>query len=87
MCRWQVTPKYTYILDPIKLVWADKVGMEPIQKQAHTQLVREHLDTVVSARWALWTDPIVNVCVTISCLCKLTVIVDMRATVQSTVAT
>ena len=25
---------------------------EPIRKRAHTQLVREHLDTVILARWA-----------------------------------
>ena len=22
-CRWQVTPKHTYTLDPMKLKWAD----------------------------------------------------------------
>ena len=34
------------------------VGWEPIRKRAHTQLVREHLATVVSQlAEPLWTDP------------------------------
>ena len=51
-CRWQVTPKHAYTLDPTKSELADCPGMvwEPIRKRAHTQLVREHSVTVVSAR-------------------------------------
>ena len=56
-CRWQVTHKHAY--NP----WPNKVGVgrlyrrpgivwAPIRKRAHTQLVREHTATIVSARWA-----------------------------------
>ena len=51
-CRWQVTPKHAYTLDPTKLEWADYAAgivWEPIRKQAHMQLGREHSSTVVSA--------------------------------------
>ena len=55
--RWQVTPKHAYTF------WPNRVGMgwfcccpgivwEPVRKQAHTQLVREHLVTVITACWA-----------------------------------
>ena len=27
-CRWQVTPKYSYILDPSKLEWADYAAVK-----------------------------------------------------------
>ena len=54
-CRWLVIPKYAYTLDPTKSEWADyaavtSVVWELIRKRAQTQLVREHLITVVSAR-------------------------------------
>ena len=54
-CRWQVTPKQANILDPTKSEWADLcrypgIVWEPIRKRAHTQLIREHSVTVVSAR-------------------------------------
>ena len=53
-CRWQDTLKHAYILDPTKSEWADyaveQAAWEPIKKRAHTQLVREHMATVVSAR-------------------------------------
>ena len=56
-CRWQVTPKHAYNLDPAKSEWADYASVksivwEPIRKQAHTQLVREHSATAISACWA-----------------------------------
>ena len=55
-CRWQVIPKHAYTLDPSKSEWADYAAVqaewESIRKRAHTQLVREHSVTVVSARWA-----------------------------------
>ena len=54
---WQVTPKhaYTRTLNPTKSEWADYAAIQaqcgnPIRKRAHTQLVREHSATVVSAR-------------------------------------
>ena len=51
-CRWQVAPKHTYILDPMKSEWADcrcpGIVWEPILKRAH-KLVREHSAAVVSA--------------------------------------
>ena len=54
-CRWQVTPKHTYTLDPCcpGIVW-NLSG-----KQAHMQLVREHSATAVSAHWATvdWSWP------------------------------
>ena len=53
-CRWQVTPKHAYILDPTKSGWADNAAVqavwELIRKRAHTKLVGEHLATVVSDR-------------------------------------
>ena len=53
-CRWQVTAKHAYNLDPTKLEWADFAVQaqcgNPSGKRAHTQLVREHSATVVSAR-------------------------------------
>ena len=53
-CRWQVTPKYIYTLDPSKLEWADYAAVQAecgnlIRKLAVMQLVREYLVTVVSA--------------------------------------
>ena len=53
--RWQVTPKHAY-------TWSNEVRVgslcrrpgivwEPSRKRAHTQFVREHSATVVSARW------------------------------------
>ena len=27
-CRWQVTPKHTYTLDPMKLEWADYAAVQ-----------------------------------------------------------
>ena len=50
---WQVISKHAYIFDPTKSEWADYAAVlvwEPIRKRAHTQLVREHSATVVSAR-------------------------------------
>ena len=54
-CRWKVTPKHGYTFDPTKSEWAGYarcpgIVWEPIRKRAHTQLVREHSATVVSAR-------------------------------------
>ena len=53
-CRWQVTPKHSYTLDPTKSEWAvcryPGIVCEPPWKRAHTQLVREHSATVVSGR-------------------------------------
>ena len=55
-CRWQVTPTQTHTLDPMKSEWADcrcpGIVWEPIQKQAHMQIVRECLATITSAHWA-----------------------------------
>ena len=56
-CKWQVIPKHAYT------PWPNEVGVgclclcpstmwEPIRKRAHTQLVRKHSVTVISARWA-----------------------------------
>ena len=28
MCRWQVTPKHAYILDPTKSEWADYAAVQ-----------------------------------------------------------
>ena len=28
-CRWQVTPKHAYVLDPTKSEWADYVAVHP----------------------------------------------------------
>ena len=44
-CRWQVTHKHAYTLDPTNSEWADYaccpgVMWEPIRKRAHTQLVK-----------------------------------------------
>ena len=55
-CRWQVTPKTLLrpSLNEVGLGWLCRcpgIVWEPIRKQAHTQLVREHSVTVVSARW------------------------------------
>ena len=62
-CRWQFTPKHAYTLDPTKSGWAHcrcpgRVW-ESIRKRAHTQLVRIHSVTVVSASWATvdWSRP------------------------------
>ena len=55
-CRWQVTSKHAYTFDPTKPEWANYICRcpgsvwEPIRKRAHTQLVREHSATLVSAR-------------------------------------
>ena len=53
-CRWQVTPKYAYM--PLTqrcrnrlTVPLSRHSVGPIRKRAHTQLVREHSATVVSA--------------------------------------
>ena len=51
-CRWQVTPKHAkvgvgWLCCCAGIVW------EPIRKRAHTQLIREHSATVVSAHWAI----------------------------------
>ena len=62
-CRWQVTPKNAYTLDPAKLEWADYAIQEMcanlLGKQALMQLAREHSATVVSARWVTvdWSKP------------------------------
>ena len=54
-CRWQITLQHVYTLDPAKSKYADyaatSIVWEPIRKRVHTQLVRERLATVVSARW------------------------------------
>ena len=54
-CRWQVTPKHIYTLDPCcpGIVWSLS------GKQAQMQLVREHSATAVSAHWATvdWSWP------------------------------
>ena len=63
--RWQVTPKHAHTFDPTKSEWADyaavRLGivLETFRKRAHTQLIREHLATVVSARRATvdWSWP------------------------------
>ena len=51
--KWQVTPKNTYTLNTAKLEWADYAVQAQCGKlsgiQAHTQLIREHSATVVSA--------------------------------------
>ena len=62
-CRWQVTPTHIH-------PWPHEVGVswlcrcpgivwEPIRKQAHTQFIREHSVTVISAHWATvdWSWP------------------------------
>ena len=57
-CRWQVTPKHIYTLDPMKSELADFAAVslgivwEPIRKRAHMQLIRKQSVTVISARWA-----------------------------------
>ena len=52
-CRWQVTPKHAYNLEPTKLEWADYAVQAErgnvLGKTTHTQLVRKHSATVVSA--------------------------------------
>ena len=48
-CRWQVTPKHAYNLDPTK---SERAHYAAVQARAHTQLVRQRLATVVSARRA-----------------------------------
>ena len=52
--RWQVTPKHAYTLDPVKSELADYatcpgIVWEPIRKLTHTQIIREHSVTVISA--------------------------------------
>ena len=63
-CRCQFTPKQAYTLDPTKSEWADYAANQALcgnlsGKQAHMQLIKEHLVTVVSARWAAvdWSWP------------------------------
>ena len=55
-CRCQVTPKHTYILNLTKSEWADYAVQVQCRKlsgkRAQTQLVMEHMATVVSAHWA-----------------------------------
>ena len=53
--RWQVILEHAYPLDPTKSEWADYAALQHSvgtyqEKRAHTQLVREHSATVVSAR-------------------------------------
>ena len=52
-CRWRVTPKQAY--NEVGVGWLchrPSIVWELIKKRAHTQLVREHSATAVSARWA-----------------------------------
>ena len=53
-CRWQVTTKHAYTLDPMKSELSDHAVQAQCGnlsgKLAHMQLVREHLAT------ALWTE-------------------------------
>ena len=53
-CRWQVTPKHAYTLDPTKSEWADYAAVQAkcgnLRKRSHMQLVREHSATFVSVR-------------------------------------
>ena len=53
-CRWQVTAKHAYTIDPTKSEWADYVVQarygNPLRKRAHTQLVKERSSTVLEAR-------------------------------------
>ena len=56
-CRWQVTPKTPThpSLSEVGAGWlcsCPGIVWEPIGKQAHMQLIREHSVTVNSARWA-----------------------------------
>ena len=79
-CRWQVTPKHAYTLDPMKSEWTDYATVqavwEPIRKSDHTQLVGEQSAIVVSGQIAepLWTNPGlksgISVCEPISTLKK-----------------
>ena len=50
-CRWQVTPKHAYTLDPAKSEYCcpDMLREPFIRKRAHTQLVGRLSATVVSA--------------------------------------
>ena len=55
-CRWQVTPKHTYTLDPSKSEWADYdavIVREPITRKSsgNTRSQSSQLDE------PLWTDP------------------------------
>ena len=61
-CRWQVTPKHAYTPWPIEVGvgWLCCAGMGSLAgKGAHRPLIREHSDTVLSARWATvnWSWP------------------------------
>ena len=52
-CRWQVTPKHTYALDPTKSEWADHAARHSLgiyRKRAYTWRQKQSA-TVVSARW------------------------------------
>ena len=60
-CRWQVTPKHTYTLDPAKSVLADYglcpgIVWEPIRKGAHMQLLENIRPQQSQLAEPLWTD-------------------------------
>ena len=62
-CRWQVTSKHAYTLDPTRLEWADNATVQAqcgnLSGNKLMQLVRKHLATVVSVCWATvaWSWP------------------------------
>ena len=80
-CRWQVSPKHTYSLDLMKLEWAYYAARHSVgtfqEKRAHTQLIRKHSATVVSACWAIvdwsWPKKVELVCARWSPLRKMKV--------------
>ena len=55
-CRWQVTSKHAYILDPAKSEWADYAVQAQYKnlsgKWTHMQLICGHSTTVISDHWA-----------------------------------
>ena len=61
-CRWQVTPKHTYILDPLKSEWADYATVQADcgnlsgNELTHNLFENTQLQTSQLTE-PLWTDP------------------------------
>ena len=61
-CRWQVTPKYAYTLDPKKSEWADYAAIQALRGNlSENELTRDSSGNTrsQSSKLAepLWTDP------------------------------
>ena len=63
-CKWQVTPKHAYTLDPTKSEWTDYAAIQALfgnlSANEPTRNLSGNTRSVFSARWEMWSNPVLK---------------------------